>query len=112
LVGVLDQPPAPLRDTFRDKGQLPSASVFQEPQLWQPAVDPVMTRLSLKVRWWQLGGDRDTSYVDFPQLEERVQAIKKHFERFGQQVHLGFGWRWLREPPASRATAPWEFLSY
>lgn len=112
LVGVLDQPPAPLRDTFRDKGQLPSASVFQEPQLWQPAVDPVMTRLSLKVRWWQLGGDRDTSYVDFPQLEERVQGIKKHFERFGQQVHLGFGWRWLREPPASRTTAPWEFLSY
>lgn len=112
LIGVLDQPPQPLRDTFRDKGRLPSASVFQEPQLWQTAVDPVMTRLSLKVRWWQLGDDRDTSYVDFPNLEERMLGIKKHLERFGQQVHLGFGWRWLREPPSSSGTTPWEFLSY
>jgi hypothetical protein len=112
LVGVLDQPPEALRDTFRDKGRLPSAAVFQEPELWQAAVDPVMTRLSLKVRWWQLGGDLDTSYVDFPQLEERVQGIKTHLERFGQQVHLGFGWRWLREPPAARGAMPWEFLSY
>lgn len=112
FVGVLDQPPQPLRDTFRDKGRLPSASVFQEPQLWQAAVDPVMTRLSLKVRWWQLGDDRDTSYVDFPQLEERIQGIKTHLERFGQQVHLGFGWRWLREAPTAKGTTPWEFLSY
>ena len=112
MVGVLDQPPSPLREMFRDKGRLPAASVFQEPQLWQPAVDPVMTRLSLKVRWWQLGDDRDTSYVDFPDLDQRVQGIKTHFERFGQQVHLGFGWRWLREMPAARATPPWEFLSY
>lgn len=112
LVGVLDQPPAPLRDAFRDKGKLPAASVFQDPQLWQTAVDPVMTRLSLKVRWWQLGDDRDASYVDFPNLDERVQGIKKHFERFGQQVHVGFGWRWMRDPPVSRATTPWEFLSY
>jgi hypothetical protein len=112
LVGVLDQPPAPLRDTFRDKGKLPAASVFQDPQLWQSAVDPVMTRLSLKVRWWQLGDDRDTSYVDFPNLDERVQGIKTHLERFGQQVHLGFGWRWLRDAPTARGTTPWEFLSY
>ncbi len=112
FVGVLDQPPQPLRDTFRDKGRLPSASVFQEPQLWQSAVDPVMTRLSLKVRWWQLGDDRDTSYVDFPQLDERIQGIKTHLERFGQQVHLGIGWRWLREPPTANGTTPWEFLSY
>ncbi|QDU27612.1 hypothetical protein ETAA8_27000 [Anatilimnocola aggregata] len=112
MVGVLDQPPSPLREMFRDKGRLPAASVFQEPQLWQPAVDPVMTRLSLKVRWWQLGDDRDTSYVDFPILEERVQGIKTHLERFGQQVHLGFGWRWLREMPNSKGTPPWEFLSY
>ncbi len=112
LVGVLDQPPAPLRETFRDKGRLPSASVFQDAQLWQAAVDPVMTRLSLKVRWWQLGDDHDTSYVDFPDLAERVQGIKTHLERFGQEVHLGFGWRWLRDAPSSRATAPWEFLSY
>ena len=40
MVGVLDQPPPKLRQMFGDKGRLPVASVFVEPALWQPAVDP------------------------------------------------------------------------
>lgn len=111
LVGVLDQPPAELRQLFREQGRLPVASVFTEPQLWQPALSPVLTRLSLKIRWWQLGADDDTSYVSFPHLDRKIGEIKKALEQFGQEIQLGIGWRLPSDPPRS-ANPPWSYLSY
>lgn len=112
LVGVLDQPPAELRAVFREQGRLPAASVFAEPELWQPAVGPVLTRLSLKVRWWQLGADSDASFVGYPQLEAKLTEIKRSLEQYGQQVHLGINWRWIYDLPraSSQRPAPWTFL--
>jgi hypothetical protein len=114
LVGILDQPPPELRAVFRDPGRLPLATVFAEPELWQPAVGPVMTRLSLKVHWWQLGDDGDVSFVGYPQLEQKIVEIKRHLEQYGQQIHVGLNWRWLYVPPKVPAerTAPWDYLSY
>ena len=111
LVGVLDQPPAELRQLFREQGRLPVASVFIEPELWQPALSPVLTRLSLKIRWWQLGSDDDTSYVSFPQLERKIGEIKQALEKYGQEIHLGLGWRLPSEPPRTQRP-PWAYLSY
>jgi hypothetical protein len=111
LVGVLDQPPAELRQLFREQGRLPVASVFIEPELWQPALSPVLTRLSLKIRWWQLGNDEDTSYVGFPQLDRKIAEIKRALEQYGQEIRLGLGWRLPHEPPGL-AAPPWSYLSY
>ncbi len=111
LVGVLDQPPAELRKLFREQGRLPVASVFIEPELWQPALSPVLTRLSLKIRWWQLGQDDDASYVSFPQLDRKIAEIKKALGQFGQEIHLGLNWRLPYEPPRV-AAPPWAYLSY
>lgn len=114
MVGMLDQPPREVRELFGDpnnKVPVPVASVFVEPEVWHPAVDPVMTRLSLKVQWWQLGGDRDTSFVNFPNLEETVGSIRKDFNRFGQQISLGIPWRSIDETPVAKRP-PWSFLSY
>jgi hypothetical protein len=114
LVGVLDQPPPELRSVFREQGRLPAASVFAEPQLWQPAVGPVMTRLSLKVRWWQLGHDSDVSFVGYPQLESKITEIKRNLEQYGQQIHVGINWRWMFATPAANSSrgAPWSYLSF
>jgi hypothetical protein len=113
LVGVLDQPPPELRAVFREQGRLPVASVFAEPELWQPAVGPVMTRLSLKVHWWQLGHDSDVSFVGYPQLETKLAEIKRNLEQYGQQINLGINWRWIyATPPVSGPRSPpWAFLS-
>src|SRR5690606_30902044 len=70
----------------------------------------VMTRLSLRIRWWQLGGDHDTSFVGYPDLPHKIEEIKKQLYRFGQEVHLGIGWRWLAEILPEEAP-PWEFLT-
>jgi hypothetical protein len=50
MVGMLDQPPERIRDLFGEAGKIPVASVFVEREVWSPAIDAVMTRLSLKVR--------------------------------------------------------------
>lgn len=110
MIGVLDQPPDELRSVFREPGRIPVASLFHDPQWWTAAIDPVLTRLSLKVRWWQLGDDQDASFVGLPDMPEKVQEIRRHMERFGQRVRVGVGWKWLWEAPPGEA-APWAFLT-
>jgi hypothetical protein len=113
LVGVLDQPPEELRQVFREPGRLPVASVFIEPELWEPVVGPVVSRLSPRIRYWQLGDDQDTSFVGLPQVETRIAEIKRRLEQSGQEVRVGVGWRWLYPPPSGadgRQSLP--FVSY
>ncbi len=112
LVGVLDSPPDDMAQMFGEQKQLAVASVFVEPEIWRPAVDPVMTRLSLKVRWWQLGADRDTSFVNFPNLEQKIREIRSDLNRFGQEINLGFALRAIDQTPLAKDGAPWKFLSY
>jgi len=111
MVGMLDQPPEGIRDHFGEGGKLPVASVFIEPEVWNPAIDAMMTRLSLKVRWWQLVDDQDISFVNYPNLEEKLTEIRAGFRRFGQDIKLGTTWRAIDETPFSKSP-PITFLSY
>ena len=111
LVGLLYNPPEDLLEHFGGGESPTAAAIFStESVLWFPSLEPVLTRLSLKVKWWQLGRDEDNSFVGYPNLEEKLSQVKKRLERFGQEVQLGIGWRWLNEMPAT-TDAPWEFLS-
>ena len=99
VVGLLDQPPSDMRGRFGGEGDLVAASIFAEPELWRPVLDPVLSRLSLKVRWWQLGGDRDLSFLGDPLLQKKLVSAKEQLERYGQETHLGIPWRWINELP-------------
>jgi hypothetical protein len=113
LIGVLDQPPPELRTAFRDKGELPAATLFADPELWGPVVDPVMTRLSLKVRRWQLGSDSDMSFVGNADLAKKVEEIRSSLNRFGQNLKLVLNWNWLQEVPTpEEGAAPWNAITY
>jgi hypothetical protein len=110
IVGLLDNPPPELREKFGNKDKLSAADLFTpEPEVWYPSIEPVMTQLSMKVRRWQLGSDDDTSFVRYPELRTKISQIKKQFDRIGQDVQLGLGWRWLDEVPA--ANMPWSFVT-
>jgi len=111
MVGVLDKPPVAVANQFGDAEVFDAASVFNEKELWHPILNPVMTRLSLKVHRWQLGSDRDDSWVGLPQLEYKIAEIKNQLQRFGQEIHLGIGWRWLDDSPHAN-TPPWKFVTY
>ena len=110
MVGLLSQPPAELLKQLGDADHPLAAQVFSaEPALLYPSLEPALTSLSLKVRWWQLGSDKDTSFVGYPNAAEKVTQLRKFAARFGQQVFLGIGWSWLHELPTEPQA--WEFVS-
>ena len=110
LVGMLDQPPPEVRAVFGAADQIPIATAFADKALWHPALDPVLTRLSLKVRWWQLGRDDDTSFASFPDVNDRLRDIRDELSKFGQRVNVGIPWQAIQEHPLARPM-PWAFLS-
>jgi hypothetical protein len=110
LVGLLCDPPAELRKQLGGPESQQAASIFSLPaEMWFPSLEPIMTRLSLKVRWWQLGLDRDQSFVGYAELDKKIAQLKKQFSRYGQRVSLGMGWSWLKQLPDEKPT--WDFLS-
>ncbi len=110
LVGLLHQPPAELLHRLSENSHPLAAQIFSAaPDVWRPSLDPVFTSLSLKVRWWQLGLDNDTSFSGYGKAAEQVAQVRRLIARFGQQVYLGVGSSWLSELP--KQPQAWDFAS-
>lgn len=108
-VGVLEDPTELLENPLAE-GPPPAIQglLTEDSSRWRKKIDHVITKLSLRIRWWQLGRDRDTSFVGFPNLLETVEDIIHQMFRFGQDVRVGIGYRWdhTREWPYRPL---WEF---
>jgi len=125
LVGLLPEPPGPTSGRYppsvgaprpaddRPRRPRPAAEVFAaDPKTWYPSLEPVMARMATRVRWWQLGDDRDTSFADCPNVAGKIARVKAELDRIGRDVNLGMGWRWIDElPQAAPAVVPWRFVS-
>jgi hypothetical protein len=109
VVGVVDRPPA---DSDLAKMLSPDAMIADilsvDSSSWLPLLDPVLTRLSLRVRWWQLGDDYDASLASRTNLEAEMLKLREKLFRFGQEVNVGLGWRWSHSS-ATSAPASWQF---
>ncbi|MHB0956501.1 MAG: hypothetical protein ACYC0X_10155 [Pirellulaceae bacterium] len=110
MVGVFDEVPPETRKKFTSKDRPTVADVFLEPKIWQPLMDPLMTRLSMQVQYWQLGSDGDNCLVDIGGLEGLLRGISQHLEQSGHRTRLGLAWPWIHEVPAT-VDAPWDFLA-
>lgn len=111
LVGLLADPPPETRRALGMTGETSAANLFvQDPRAWYPSLEPVMARMSLKVRWWQLGHDDDTSFVGLPDSVATVAGVKRQLDRIGQNSRVGIGWNWLDEVPHGKQV-PWSFLT-
>ncbi|MEQ8847436.1 hypothetical protein [Botrimarina sp.] len=94
-IGVLEDPSHHLKSHAPDEAAPPIEGLLSaDPSYWIPLIDPVITRLSLRIRWWQLGADGDTSFVGYGSLPQRIGDIRNRLFRFGQDVRLAIGWRW------------------
>ena len=108
-VGLIDRPPATSELAARLDANTSIADLLSlDPTVWSPALEPVMTRLSLRVRWWQLGRDFDTSFAGLPGVVKRIDDVRTLLFRFGQDVRLGLSSDWDSETPHA-GTVSWDF---
>ncbi len=104
IVGMLNNPPEEISQVFGGSGALRAADLFTPPaDVWYPSIEPVMMRLATRVRWWQLGADRDQSFVGYLRLPEKLAEVKAKLDLIGQDTRLGIGWGWLNAMPEVRA---------
>ncbi len=111
-VGVIQSPEK--WESGSDSGSEGSDIEFifrKDPSSWLPLFDHVMNRLSLRLRWWQLGYDHDTSFVGYEDLNDKVAEIRRQLYRFGQDIRLGIGWRWNEAPLEGNLSWDYEQLS-
>jgi hypothetical protein len=109
VVGIIDRPPNQAAATGRAHRETSIAEVLSpDSTTWAAALEPVMTRLSLRVRWWQLGGDFDTSFASLQDLKKRIGQLRTALFRFGQDVRLGMSWEWA-SANANTGNVSWDF---
>ncbi len=104
IVGLLDKPPEVVRAKIdeRERREPVAVNYFRDPAVWQPLIEPIMTRLTLKVRTWQLGTDSDYSFITSPRLKQTIKDIGRELQGFGQPIGIAFSWPWLENlPPVS-----------
>ncbi len=113
VVGVLDKAPSDIDFGKAIPDDLTIADLLsgEDPSAWLPSLDAVLTRLSLRVRWWQLGNDWDTSYSDFHRLEKELEELRGQLFRFGQEVNLGIGWPWTKSSTTATESS-WDFQQH
>ena len=110
VIGLLDEPPKDSRSEFSQEGPLLTSTIFAEPTLWKPALDPVVTQLALKVRRWQLGHDNDTSLAWHPRAVNRIARVKAYLRRFEPGATVAVGWDWHVDDKVSD-DPPWDYRS-
>ena len=95
VVGIVDRPPSKQTTAGHAARDVAIADVLsQDASTWSAALEPVMSRLALRVRWWQLGRDYDTSMIGLPQLNKRIDDLRTALFRFGQDVRVGLCADW------------------
>ena len=82
---------------------------LREIDQWRPQLEPVMSRLSLKVRRWQLGRDDDYSLLKQGSLKEPIEEIARGLQGFGQPLQILFTlpWPWI-EPILGSGSTSWQ----
>ncbi len=113
VVGVLDRPPADVLGRF-DLGRPPwAAEVFGAARdVWCPSLERTVAATAGQVRWWQLGGDGDVSFVGFQDLENVLTQVQRELDRIGRGLNPGICWASEQPlPKSSTSPPPWRFVS-
>ena len=109
-VGMLSQPPSKHLEKFSASGDIVAAEVFRDPETWQALLSPIMGQFTQKITQWQLGGERDFSFLGLPRLPEQVREIVERLEeKNGQKIDVTLSWPWL-EPSATFPDASWRAI--
>lgn len=108
-VGMLDQPPHEPRSHNNPQPRKPLAPLLRDPSDWQPQLEALLTRLSMRTTWWQIGGEGDHSFLRHPNLATTVDDIRRELQGFGQPIRVSLSWPWL-DPPPSDFSGGWKAI--
>lgn len=98
-VGVICRPPEAVAKNLGTKTTDPIAVQLRDAASWQPLLEPVMTRLSNGVKWWQLGDEFDFSFLGRSQLKQTVEDIRTDLQGYGQPINIILNWPWVDDVP-------------
>jgi len=134
LAGALLPPRATENAANRSDDLLAVEAFSRDPKTWYPAIEPVLARLAVEIRYWQIGDDRDPGWIGCRDLPGIVSRTKAELDRIGQDLDIGIAWNLASPLPmaipiskadrssnvktpdalsegANRRKTPWHFLS-
>ncbi|MBX3449660.1 MAG: hypothetical protein KF777_08885 [Planctomycetaceae bacterium] len=91
-IGLLDVPPVALREKFTQDWRGVSELFVLPAEFWGPSLRPVMARYGAHVRYWQLGSDRDRSFVGVSDFMGLLRKVHHEFGKVGVVAELGVPW--------------------
>ncbi len=103
-VGLLNHPPAEMRNKFARNWTGISEIFSMSPKFWSPWLEPVIARYSSYVRYWQLDSESDSSFVGMNSLEQTLDRVKTEIDRIGRDTHVGIHWNWETDLPQQSPT--------
>jgi hypothetical protein len=100
-VGLLNDPPAELRNQFARDWTGISEIFTVRTEFWRESIEKVIARYSSHVRFWQLGEEDDESFVGMSNrnLAQTIARVKSEFDRIGRDARIGVHWNWETPPP-------------
>ncbi len=112
-VGRLDTPPPSQRQAFgNDDDELHAVTVFRDVEAWEPLLEPVLTRMGMRLTWFQLGGDHDVSFMGTSDVVELLTTIRARMQTYCQELRISIGWDWLEHAPPTSTDSPWNSIHY
>ena len=102
-VGILDRP---VDKSSTQRKRQPAAAVFSSPNEWEPELEPALTRMSMKLAWFQLGRDNDRSFIGNPNLIALVADIRNRMQAYSQELQLALAWDY-QDPIPTDKSLPW-----
>ncbi len=102
-VGILERPQ---EKNAVQRVRQPAATTFSVPAEWEPELEPALTRMSMKLAWFQLGRDNDRSFIGNPNLIPLVTDIRNRMQAYSQELQLALAWDYQDPIPADK-NLPW-----
>lgn len=112
-IGRIDTPPTSQQSEFESiNGKYYAAAIFRESEIWEPYLEPVLTKLGMRLNWYQLGRDDDLSLMRTDGVQAFVKAVRDTMQTYCQELRLIMGWDWLEMDPPKDASALWNAIQY
>lgn len=105
-IGLLAAPPSRVTRQFDRTTNLAALAdmLSADQRLWLPSITASVTRFSMQVRHWQLGDDRDMSFVGRPAALKRAKLVADVFAKLAPNAELGLPWDGSYAPPHAWTT--------